>query len=690
MNLLAPFYHALGIDGEALSPETLNRQRQDFMVRDRIERIPMAIRMAKQTNADILCLQEIEGEIRHHSGSPHDGSEQCNHHHGWNPQVEEWLKQDELYGTNTFVQGYDSFVWNPLNPNNRRGDPVGLCIAWRSHRHKLLSWEGYKRGMVCQFQEVIHNYDDNNENSISKGLEAEGGGGGGGSSFVIANLHLPARPSNILGRLKTMARTVQKLETLDRNRPHHPASTMTYPNLDGLVIVAGDFNSDQNSVAAQLLKRGSSPYGNLRDRNYKAKVTKSSALEMRHPFRFQDIYDEDINLRNHYAPITVSLKGRGPGCMDHLFYAVAPRSANKNVHYDSRSHFLSPSRAERIDSDMGKRRVRRKKAETRQKLLLTGAALRVSSSPRMQQQKQRQNASLSLGSAIGVASVLATINGPDDPERIQLFAEGLPNPEQGFPSDHLPVGALFVGAATKAIYSYQNCSAPQLSDTESIAASLSSSSSSSSEKIRGVSSTVHRRRLASRTSFGLRRRHNAVLNSITDWLVGRGMGEVVRDQPLYKNELLARTAGVQQRIKRKSRAPDLMGIVYGRSSTSDDHPIYNNSFSFVIVEVAVTAETNRVRKQKLDKYQDLVKVLSDSSEMFDFRMTQCHLFAIVIHEDGSISKETRLDLERLALLTSSSEMGDIPSNSKEIAEEVTRLTEHLRFVVCSFHDDESS
>jgi hypothetical protein len=181
--------------------------------------------------------------------------------------------------------------------------------------------------VVCQFQEVDHGTDD--ESITEKNTDH------GSSTFAIANLHLPARPSNILGRLKTMSRTVQKLASLDRRRQPHPHSSAP---LDGLLMVAGDFNSDQHSVATQLLKRGSSPYGNLRDRNYKAKVTKSSALEMRHAYRFQDVYETQFLgtdgkrtiVRDIYAPITVSLKGQGPGCMDHLFYAVASSNTNGN------------------------------------------------------------------------------------------------------------------------------------------------------------------------------------------------------------------------------------------------------------------------------------------------------------------------------------------------------------------------
>lgn len=39
---------------------------------------------------------------------------------------------------------------------------------------------------------------------------------------------------------------------------------------------------------------------------------------------------------------------------------------------------------------------------------------------------------------------MATIAGPDDTERLDKIYKGLPNVEAGFPSDHIPIGALFV------------------------------------------------------------------------------------------------------------------------------------------------------------------------------------------------------------------------------------------------------
>jgi mRNA deadenylase 3'-5' endonuclease subunit Ccr4 len=104
-NMLAPFYNSLAIDDW--------QQREAFAKEDRATRVPLAVQMAKQANGDILCLQEVEG----------------------GPELEPILAKllAEPYGD---TQGYDSFLWAPLMPK-RIGDVVGLCVAWRSQRHRV-------------------------------------------------------------------------------------------------------------------------------------------------------------------------------------------------------------------------------------------------------------------------------------------------------------------------------------------------------------------------------------------------------------------------------------------------------------------------------------------------------------------------------------------------------------------------
>jgi len=563
LNLLAPFYNSLG-----LSKNTSDYERWEFLHRDRTERVPEAISMAKNANADILCLQEIEGG---QLGTNDEGERQFT----LRDEIKGWLAENTEVGE-TFFEGYDSFVWSPLNPNNKRGDVVGLCVAWRSKKCSLVEWEGYRRGMVCQFQENI---------------------GPTSSFFSVANLHLPARPSNILGRLHSMSRTIRKLTQLDQNRDKSSFSK----TLNGLIVVAGDFNSDQHSVAARLLSHGYTNHGNIRDRNYSAKITKASAKDMNHPYRFIDVYENSggfgnsrndprfkhNTLRELYAPVTVSLKGRGPGIMDHLFYATVSssskilgkqyRTPSKLVNEKKNMQQLSttstktgtvdlttkPSSPTFLSNNLssGKRRKRRDKAKSR--FGGTASTARVSNND----------------PKIYIDSILATIrcdgNDVDDKndkgdERLRIIYEGLPNLKEGFPSDHLPVGALL--STVPAIKYDSEQTNENINDTYT---------QGRVEKARGITSTVERRRRNSQASYGLRRRHNLVLNAITEWLVGLGASSVVLDKPLYKNKLLSRTMGgakpLQQHIKRKSRAPDLMCILVDDNDNDNDNDNDDNN-----------------------------------------------------------------------------------------------------------------
>lgn len=639
MNLLAPFYHVLSEVkfADDIDPVKHQQQVNDFLERDRTDRVPKSVRMAKQTNADILCLQEIEG-LTVDPTSPSSLIPGTPINVGLGFHVEKLLSEEEIYHYSCSnddeksiektlrVQGYDSYIWTSLMPNNKRGDPVGLCVAWRSHRHSLVSWEGFKRGMVCQFQEVCKEEDS----------ESSGG------TFAIANLHLPARPSNILGRLKTMSRTVQKLAAMDDSKPPNRSASA----LNGLVMVAGDFNSDQKSVAAQLLQRGSSPYGNLRDRNYKVKVTKASALEMRHGYSFYDVYDANLgdnpstSIREKYAPVTVSLKGRGPGCMDHLFYAL-PSSKSKSQ--GRRGSFSG--KIERAD-DTSKRRQRRKKAESRQKLFQQAGGGSIGKSM------------VGGSSRVRVVSVLATV-GDDDRERMETVLKGMPN--EGYPSDHLPVGALFVSRRISEKNQEGDGSFPTNNEEAMVSGADNTSKS-------GISAAIKRRRESSKVSIGLRRRHNAVLNLVAEWLIERGLSDVIRDQPLYKNALLI-DAGVSEKLKRKSRSPDLMGLVFenGDQGEGDSLP------SLLIVEIAVASDPSRVRRQKLSKYEDLIEVISNSSTVF----SACHLLALVFQDDGSIPKESIQDIERLASMTRKVTLGE------ETEEELGRFRIALQGVVAT-------
>jgi hypothetical protein len=104
MNILAPFYNALAVENWD--------DRMDFLKKDRTERVPLAINMAKQHNADILCLQEVEGGT--------DELESVLKH-----LLAEPLTVDD---GNHKLEGYDMFLWSSLLPN-RADNVVGDCVS---------------------------------------------------------------------------------------------------------------------------------------------------------------------------------------------------------------------------------------------------------------------------------------------------------------------------------------------------------------------------------------------------------------------------------------------------------------------------------------------------------------------------------------------------------------------------------
>lgn len=104
LNILAPSYHWLGLGQE---------EKDSRIVDDRQNRVPHAIDMAKRTNADILCMQEVEGG-----------------------PINEAALEEFLLKPCGDLPGYDSHLWSALHPN-RKGDVVGLCVAWRSATHNV-------------------------------------------------------------------------------------------------------------------------------------------------------------------------------------------------------------------------------------------------------------------------------------------------------------------------------------------------------------------------------------------------------------------------------------------------------------------------------------------------------------------------------------------------------------------------
>jgi hypothetical protein len=760
---LAPIYHALSATTTATSTWTSNsiivnnnnqsnnsnhssspnHPKSSFCIhQDRQERVPMALSMSKKTNADILCLQEIEGITsttttddddnivrmtnflnNTNTNNTHNNNNNNNVNCGLDPLLEQWLSRNEVFSNNedeeeenkaasnpsVYVQGYDSYVWTPLlSPNQMkkkkkkrdqstgsdRDVVVGLCVAWRSHRHSLVTWEGFPRGMICQFQPIDHTNTNNNldEDNHQPYLSLRPPPP---TDIIVANLHLPARPSNIVGRLKTITRTMQKLNELLRRRLTPP---IPLPPLVSMIVIAGDLNGDQHSIAAQLLQKGYIPHGNIQDRHYRYKFTKAAALQMKHGYNFYNCYDTTTttttttarstkipiqSIREAYAPITVSLQGRGPGCMDHIFYTVideygsSSRSSkgNGNIHHH-RHGLHKPQQLQQqklLDVTRSKRRHRRNKGESRQ-----------------QQQQQRKSYIRPNQPVVGIHSVLATIRGlENDIERQQILSQGLPNVPYGYPSDHLPVGVMFYMGQQQQHppqqqqLQQQSNNIPALRGTDATTMNTRTTSTSSlsghgsggggSSSRGGVTTTVQRRRKLSRLSIGLRRRHNAILNLVADWWWmgedGGQLTDLIRDQPLYKNKWLLSLSKKNHNVaanmtkeeefplQRKSRAPDLMGVVM----MENEIDLLQPSLLFLIVEIAVTAaDTSRVRKEKLSKYQDLVDYVISSSSVSSSEsslssssspiglVSSCHLYALVFHEDGTIPDDTMSDMVHLA------------------------------------------
>jgi hypothetical protein len=432
---------------------------------------------------------------------------------------------------------------------------------------------------------------------------------------------LPAKPSNVMGRLKSMSHTIQKMTRYDPKVRKSP--------LDGLFVVAGDFNCDQNSVTAKLLTTGYSPYGNLKDRNYKANVSKASAFMMRHDYRFKDVYEE----RRDVAPVTVSLTGRGPGCTDHLFFAQN-RAATKSPPAATQP-VKAVVGAKPSSKQGGKRMVRRQ---------------------RVARIQSRRTIQLNLPTAMSVGSILATISGPNDTQRLETINNGLPNLEKGFPSDHIPIGALFVPDED---YSKKNSDCQKENtdpeeDEPNMASIEEASTTSELTKSNGVSSSVLKRREAATASVGVKRRHNVVLRCVTEWLTGRGAYDIHRDQPLYKLKF-AQGAG---KLNKKSRAPDLVCCLGN---------------SLVVIEVTVSGKPDSARLSKLKKYEDLETILQASPSVKEEGLTVYSPFVILLDEHGGIPEETRQDILELARLTSS-------STEEQAETDTQRFCNHLRGV----------
>lgn len=437
MNILAPFYQHLG-----LVRRNQTELAQEMIRNDRLLRVPCALKQATNSRPDIILLQEVEGG-----------------------------NQPDLLAEATLKElGYNGYVWSSLYPDKavERNDCVGLAVAFDSNRFAYVRHETFRRGQVVQLIDQRSNRD-----------------------IVLANLHLNAKPSAIEARLHAVSSCIRRIEAV-LTRSESSSAT--------LVVLGGDLNCEHPSVTTRLITAGSVPYGTLRDRNYKAKLTKATAKNLRHSLRFDHVYNGFIDA----TPVTVSLTGRGPGVMDHLFVCTSTLSGRTS------------SSRKKIVASGSKRRARRQRA-------LYSASIDV------------DDREICDDRPMSIKAVLATVGSS---EKYEAILKGLPNMAAGFPSDHLPIGVAF--SQTPAI--------PEANKVE-ILKEPTSNIVRSQKGHSNLSHAATRRRDSFRSSSLVRRRHNLVLHSIAEWLPPGA----VRDSSLGHFKV--------PELKRKTRAPDICCVI---------------------------------------------------------------------------------------------------------------------------------
>jgi endonuclease/exonuclease/phosphatase family metal-dependent hydrolase len=496
---------------------------------DRMTRYPKAVELATRLNADVLCLQEVEGgtnnNLQHHT------------------QLEHLLQQDSNNNNN-----YE-FHWVPLHPKRKEMEIVGLCVAWKPHKLSLVSSRNFARGMVVQLQQK----DD-------------------GSRFCIGNVHLPARPANIAGRLHTISNLIRNIQSMDTR-------LTTKTPLDGSVIVAGDFNGDSSSLAVQLLQNGSIQSGMHMDRNYRMKLTKAEAVAFQHDFRFLNAYQ---GVKDH---LTVSLKGRGPGIMDHIAFATNKLSSRSSRPSNNDSTHQAEAK---MIVEQAVRQKRRKRGQAK------------TVNPK-QERELRNNHS----DRLVVQTRLATLD--QNVTRTQIIEAGLPAPE--FPTDHLPVGVL-----------------------------LGPNRMGPSEEEDGSSQPVE----IELDAHDTRQRHDTLLRSVSSWLVARGATDIIQDQTLYEWKWTQGMEKQQQQqqqmvVRNKMRAPDICFV-------HDDTKLIMIEVTAVRVN-----RTVRAMKQKQLKYRDLALALSRAPMVQQAALQVLEPIVIVVPANGDLPEETLGALNLLAM-----------------------------------------
>ena len=131
-----------------------------------------------------------------------------------------------------------------------------------------------------------------------------------------------------------------------------------------------------------------------------------------------------------------------------------------------------------------------------------------------------------------------------------------------------------------------------------------------------------------------RRRHNAVLRCLADWLEDGNAQDLVRDQPLYKNPWTCELKG----LTKKSRAPDCIGRL-------------GNTVVVVEVSVVAPSKVDSVRREKIEKYQDLAAAMLASPSVQAMEDPKVLAPLVVILDSlGRIPETTQEDITTLASL----------------------------------------
>jgi endonuclease/exonuclease/phosphatase family metal-dependent hydrolase len=514
MNILAPYYQHLGLvrgNDTATAHEAIQN--------DRLSRIPLAVKRAAISRPDILLLQEVEG--------------------GDQPNL--------LVEKSLLDLGYTGYKWSSLYPDQDEPseDCVGLAVAFDSNRFQCIRHVAFRRGQVVKL------YDEKSNRA-----------------FVLANLHLNAKPSAIEPRLRSIASCMGHIKTVLAGEP-------------ATIILGGDLNCEDPSVTTRLITAGSVPFGTIRDRNYKTKITKAVAKNLRHSFRFTSVYSG----AKEAAPVTVCLKGRGPGIMDHLFLCTNSSTSVQTTSSPSSRRQGSTAMSSLAGS---KRRSRRQRA-----LYTPSAAVDHGT----QDEKP-----------LSIMAVLATV---DNDESYQTILEGLPNVGAGFPSDHLPIGVLL---------------SLELAETE---IDIEQTESGTSGTFVGVakghsslSGAAVKRRISFQLSSVVRQRHNQVVQKIADWL-----------PPGSKRDASLAQLGLSQ-LKRKSRAPDLCCVI-------------GNTLFVIEVTVVAAKNLDSAVIEKLRKYEDVAPALRTSSYVVEQGLIVSDTLVVAFDEEGRAFPSARVGLNTL-------------------------------------------